>query len=505
MPPMPINSLRSDVATTVPPQARHGMRMPGAWALFCVGLAIVCVQVLCYAYRNADPVVRADQWVFLDTIVRPYASGDLNVFDLFYRRGVMDHAQPLRKLILLADYEWFDLDYRVEAMLGTLAACCNLLLFWRISRPAAHGRTGLLAFVALAAVYLSVSTPIVFVWPLLNLNFTSHTFLLLFGMVAWNALRNPTPRWLAGVFAAGFFLGIVADDTAELAMVAMVLALALEGLRQHRMRESARVGALVVMALIAYKVFYRMVAPDASFVGETDLAAGIAGMFGNLQNALDWIATPLTMSVVHGRVLNDWFDDRGNAVGLALAGLLSAGHAWFWWKACRGRSNMASFVAVNIMLLFYGHLLGILLVRGAAVETRLLWQPRYAMFYRGNLTALLLMLLAQLPSLASGDGTRAGAAWRRPAIAVIAVLVLAAQLPLGLQAWSQLQRHHRYQLRQATAIGQVSRAGADCVEPAEMCRHADGIRFLKARRLSVFSPKFAERHPDLARAAQAGP
>lgn len=471
------------------------------WILFGLGMAIVCLQALAYTYQAATPLVFADQWTFLDAIVRPYAAGELHVGDLFYRRGVMDHAAPLRKLILLADYEWFDLDFRVEAIVGALAACGNLLLFWRMSRPATYGRIGLLVFLAFAAVYLSVGAPIVFNWPLLSLNFTSHTFLLLFGMVAWSALGNPTSGRLAAVFATSFVLGIVADDTAELAMVAMVFALALHGAREHRWREPGRVAAIVVAALLAYRTFYRLVAPDVSFSGESDLATSVAGLLGHLSNIVDWIATPLTVSVVHRTVLQDWFGDMGTAIGLVLAGLLLLAHAWFWWKALRGRSNLAAFVAVNLMLLFYAQLLGILLVRGAAIETNLLWQPRYAMFYRGNLTALLLMLLAQLPASVIDRGAQPEFDWRRIAMASVAVLALAAQLPLSIEAWSAVAPQHRYQLRQATAIGQVARAGGACVQPAEMCRHASGIRFLQARKLSVFSAEFAERHPDMVRAA----
>jgi hypothetical protein len=47
----------------------------------------------------------------------------------------MDHAQPLRRLVLLMHYEWFGLDYAVGGLVGVLFAFANLGLLWRMAAP----------------------------------------------------------------------------------------------------------------------------------------------------------------------------------------------------------------------------------------------------------------------------------------------------------------------------------------------------------------------------------
>ena len=108
--------------------------MPGAWdrssgrmpaLAAALAIAALALHVLAYAWTVADPVVVSDAWHFIDLVVRPYATGDFGIGDLFVKRNALDHSQPLNKLVTIANYEWFDLDYRYEAMLGALSACAS--------------------------------------------------------------------------------------------------------------------------------------------------------------------------------------------------------------------------------------------------------------------------------------------------------------------------------------------------------------------------------------------
>jgi len=74
-----------------------------------------------------------------------------------------------------------------------------------------------------------------------------------------------------------------------------------------------------------------------------------------------------------------------------IAIVVIAAHAWFWRSALVGRRNLASFVAVALMLVFYGLVAGILLGRVGANGMLYLWQPRYTLIYAWNIVALLLM------------------------------------------------------------------------------------------------------------------
>lgn len=489
---------------------RHASTRPRGLvtALWWLALAAICLNALAFAVKAANPLVVADGWHFLDAIVMPYAHGDLAFGDLFLKRGAMDHSQPLRKLILLMHYEWFDLDYSVEAVIGACAGIANLAILGALvvassgrglSMPAARG----IGFLALAAAYLSLNASVVFSWPLLTLNYTSHAFLLAHFAAAWWALRGADGwRRAAVVAATGFVLGVVADDTGTIAALALAIAAGLHGWRTRTLRRAGVVTAAGLAGQAAYLLFYAWVAPPVGgSVAIRDLVPALAGRIGEWWQ---WLAVPLSASVAHRSQLEAWLGDASGWLPSVIAVVLLAAHLWFWWQAFAGRRNAAAFVATCQMLLFYGLLAGMLLARVSQHGSDYLWQPRYVLIYQWNLVALLLMALAQLapaPRVA-GAGTRRGGA---TAMLVVAALVLAVQVPLSLQSWQVLPYAKRFQQRQAMqmrqlAAGQVPRR---CVHTLVVCRHPEARRaelmgFLRDQQLSVFAPGFADRHPMLA-------
>lgn len=498
--------------------ARNPNTGPG-WqvtALWWLALAAICLNALLFAVKAANPLVVADGWHFLHAIVMPYAHGELEFGDLFLKRGAMDHSQPLRKLILLMHYEWFDLDYSVEAVIGALAGIANLAVFWSLL---AGGRTDAgrqpaqwLAFLALAAAYLSLNASVVFSWPLLTLNYTSHTFLLAYFGAAWWALHGAGDGRPLLVALAGFALGVVADDTGTIAAIALALSAALHGARVGNPR---RAGAVVLAAIAgqgAYLLFYRLVAPPVSGGGSLgELAPALLERIGDWWQ---WLAIPLSASVAHRAQLEAWLGATAATwLPSLVAALLLLAHLWFWWKALAGRRNAAAFVACCQMLLFYGLLAGMLLARVSQHGSDYLWQPRYVLIYQWNIVALLLMAAAQLVPAHPEAGpavTRSAARWT----AVAAAFVLLLQLPLSLQSWQVLPHAKRFQERQATQMRALAAAPGTvprrCVPTLVVCRHpparrAELMGFLREQRLSVFAPGFADRHPALAGESEAAP
>ena len=114
------------------PSTRKARLAAAAWWL---ALAAICLNALLFAVKAANPLVVADGWHFLEAIVMPYAHGDLAFGDLFLKRSAMDHSQPLRKLILLMHYEWFDLDYAVEAVIGHAPTARTMRFLPSVSVP----------------------------------------------------------------------------------------------------------------------------------------------------------------------------------------------------------------------------------------------------------------------------------------------------------------------------------------------------------------------------------
>src|SRR3546814_14806596 len=116
--------------------------------------------------KVANPLVASDGWAFVDGVVRKAAEGNFEWQDLFFKRGALDHSQPLRKLSLLFHYRFFDLDFSIDAIAGVSFAIVNVAILWWVARS---GRRGMppsaseyFAFTALAAVFLSLTATVVF-------------------------------------------------------------------------------------------------------------------------------------------------------------------------------------------------------------------------------------------------------------------------------------------------------------------------------------------------------
>ena len=482
-----------------------------AWTRLLFGFlaAAFAVNALAYAATTAGWTLVSDNWYFVDRIVYPYAHGNLHPQDLLVKRGAMDHAQPLRRLLLLANYEWFDLDFRIEALFATLAGIASFcLLAIGIRRELqAGGRVAGIFLVAIAAVYFSLSAPMVFTWSLLTLGFTSHFFLFLWLLAAWAVLDVPSPGRTAALVVSTFLFGLVADDTALVATIAVVLAAALFGWRDRTRRGAAFLQvAACIIGIGLYLAFYRVAAPVAVDAGAAAAhGSRLEGLASQAAQAWQWILIPLSSSLVHRATLRAWFGDAGAAASIVLGLAFVLAHLWFWKKALDGERNRTAFIAVSVMFLFYGLVAGILLGRVSEFGTSYLWQPRYGFIYRWHILALLMMLVAQWPAMRAKGRVARGS--RGLALASAACLI-ALQLPLAAYAWN-LARFTRN--ADAEAARQLLEMGnnagmqppAKCAAQLVVCKFEDARRqrivgFLERQHLNAFSPGVRARndYPD---------
>jgi hypothetical protein len=474
-------------------------------ALCCVLVVLSVANAFAYAATTAGWVPVSDNWYFMDRIVYPYAHGDLHAWDLLVKRGALDHAQPLRRLLLLANYEWFDLDFRIEALSAVAFGIAALALLGVGMRRElrAGGDASWLLFAALAAVYFSMSAPMVFTWSLLGLGFSSHVFLFLWLVAAWRVVEVPSPGRVGILVLSTFLFGLVADDTALVATIAVVIAAALLGWRDRARRGGAAVQAIACIVGIAlYLAFYKAAAPATGGVPAAHAATlHGSGVFAHLGDAWQWIVVPLASAFVHRATLHAWFGAAGGIAIVALGLLAALAHLWFWKQVLAGARNRTAFMATTIMLLFYGLVAGIVLGRVAEFGSQYLWQPRYAFIYRWHVVALLMMLVAQWPRMAAVGKL---AAWSRGFALAAAAGIIALQLPLGASAWKDakyLRRANAGMARQLLAMGDdaAMRPPPACAPQLVVCRFDEARRlrivgFLRSQRLNAFSAEVRARN-----------
>ena len=134
---------------------------------FMTVMAMIGMNALLFAFKGSNPLITSDAWYFVDEMLRQIPAGTFGIDDLFAKRSGFDHSQPVKRLILLFHYHYFNLDFTIEAVISVMVAFINIVILWRISRNGvtsgiAEDKRFLLVFAALSAIYLSLNAAMIF-------------------------------------------------------------------------------------------------------------------------------------------------------------------------------------------------------------------------------------------------------------------------------------------------------------------------------------------------------
>ena len=467
-----------------------------AWAV----AAITFANAFCFVLHSANPVIRSDDWYSLDIFVRKAAEGRLGIVDFFARRYDADHAQPLNKLVMLLEWRWFDLDFAVASVIGVVAAAVCAAILHRVllppSRDPQDDGCRHLAWAVMCAVLFSLNSSGVWTWPLVALGYLAIVPILLFLLVVWRAHQGQRHGVLA---LATVLLGAVADDSVVIVVMSVTVALLLVVRREPSSTRVAiwKVVAVILTCMVLTRLGYALVPVWDTTTTSPSLATSLVALSGRLGEgaAWKWIMLPLSLSVASENPFHGLSAPAWGTVQTIVAMFLLAAHALFWWRALRGRYNEPMFVAVCMMLLAYGWLAAIIVVRVALFGGDYVGQPRYVLVYQLNLIALLLMW-AGAPRL-----KRPGSSWRNwltvRAPMAGCVLSLLLQIPLAQAAWQHTRYSLPYYGRMAVQIGQLAKDPTQtqgCLPELVVChwpldRRRAALDLLRSQRLNVFSSR----------------
>ncbi|RAP58431.1 hypothetical protein [Oleiagrimonas sp. MCCC 1A03011] len=466
-----------------------------AWLIF----AAVAANTLAYIVMFSNPVIRSDAWYFLDVFVRKALDGTLRLGDFFVQRGGMDHAQPLRKLILLIDLRYFNLDFRYEALAGWSAALVSLLILRRLifwhddpDKPFRGMRVWLWA--GLCVSFVSLNSTDIWGWPLVTGSYTSYALLFatLLGLWRWLALGRANVLILSALA-----FDLAADDTAMLVNIACLLALGITAWQNPSMRMRVLKGAAMLAGcFIVVRIGYALV-----FTPPQGFHMAFGKRLGNLWTYFldggwwQWVIIPLASSVGYVLPLKYFVGEHARALQIVVGFGLLLAHGWFWWRVLWKRPPMSApaFAAIVLMLVFYALIAGIVYGRVSIFGNAYLNQPRYVLAYSFNTVALLLMCASCDWSRASIVGTL-----HRSAAVALMVLFIAWQVPLSRLAWQAGPYVKAYQQKMASQLGEMARHPGEkpqhCAPELVVCgyskaKRAELVLLLKTHQLNVFSPR----------------
>lgn len=478
---------------------------------------VVIVMLASLAFINAAlyisyasiPFVTSDGWYFVDGFLQKYYHGGVTLQDLFMKRSVDDHAQPIQKLLLLWNAESFDLDFVIESYMGLAIAAVTWLLMLHAARfdnKRRDNRTWWwLPMIASAASFVSLSGGMVFNWSLVTLGYLGPLALVGLSMAAWHAMLHG--RWLPLALVA-MVVAFTLDSAALICVISVAGALLMREAKQCGAGLRRMLAALVVMAaaMFAYRLASRFyLHPQLANVmtGPPAVSALLDLGWERLQGMGLSIAA---LSIADRTPLQDALPAKADLLH-RIAGLaVVAAHAWFWWRTWRDEWNRTQFIAVSLMLFCYGAIAGILVGRVSIFGPDYIFQQRYLMLYQLGPVAIALMA-------AGADWSF----WRRPQqiLAGAGLLALVAiQLPLSMATWANavyVQNYGNLLGRQMILLGNDPTARlAACVPTLVICQasreeQVRSITLLRDHQLNAFSERMLERYSMQALGTDTGP
>jgi hypothetical protein len=466
------------------------------WALF----ASIAANTIYFALKAANPLVISDAWYYLGAFVEKASRGSLGISDFFVKRTSLDHSLPLHKLLLLANYRFFRLDFSFDAFVGIGFALGALLVIRRTLRQSVASQFNTVAaqvgFVAICAIYLSLNATAIYEWPLLTMGFCTQFFFALLYVASWQTCVRQ--RYGVLVLLAGLSL-VIADGGGIIAVLAAIGALGLLAIRAGHRRPALISIALLVASILVYKIAYQLLAPPYAVA---PVGPGIAALLTSPHLAgrvITWIQLALSSSILHPTQTQAMFGDAGPRVDMLIALLLAVAHVAFWWQAFKRRPTIASHFAVALMLLFYGLWAGVLIARVPGYGDGAFTQPRYVIFFQLNIVALLMMAVDRL---GASQGLR-DAKSASIGLMLASLVVIAVQVPVTRNAWKRQPFESHYVQQLALQMDQLAADPAvvpkNCLPLLTVCRMPEDQRLqlmalLQNEHLNLFSPSFRARH-----------
>ena len=156
--------------------------------------ALCCFNVIYFLSVAANPLINADAWYFLDINIRKWVAQGFDWDDLFVKRNVVDHAQPLNKFFLYINYRFFNLDFRFESLIGLIGLFS--IIFFFVHRFLITLFTNIvsirniIAFSMAMLIITSLNATGLYTWSLVTFSFLPLAIAFACAWFTWSFLQN---------------------------------------------------------------------------------------------------------------------------------------------------------------------------------------------------------------------------------------------------------------------------------------------------------------------------
>ena len=233
--------------------------------VFAVSLCSL-LNILYFISVATSPIINEDGWYFLASQIHPWIDRGFTWADIFVKRGLTDHAQPLHRLFLFFNYTCFNLDFKYEAIAGFLGVVLSVLLFLSlfikrfIGQSMAWSSAGF--FVLAILIFTSLNSRELYTWSLVTFSYLPLFFTFLLPFLAWRFL-NFKLTITSFIIAAIIFI-LIGDTASVISWLSLTVSIVL-ALISDREINRKRVWIWILCSALMVATYFFIV--NINFIG----------------------------------------------------------------------------------------------------------------------------------------------------------------------------------------------------------------------------------------------
>tara|TARA_X000001036_G_C20692402_1_gene809861 strand:- start:2038 stop:3528 length:1491 start_codon:yes stop_codon:yes gene_type:complete len=344
-------------------------------ALFFI--LIMYVNLFLFIYLTSNPYVYLDAWFEIQIfLIDFWESGSLQIQDLYRVRSFSSHAHPLHRLLLIANAIVFGLDFKIEALFGSLFLLGILFILLKhltdISKILIFDWRASLAIVALSATIINLNTTTSFLWSLVTLGYISIFITICFFVHFSNKIIHNKNLDAVSLLLILLML-FIGDTSGIVAAISAIIISSIFAIFSKSIRLWLHPFA-VCISLILYLLWrdYILTLSGTPELGSPLLKGGIASptllsgiqyFISNPEEILPSILTPFSESFISRKQLYIVFGSSSLILTNIIGVFILSVHAWCICLYIRCQMYKKTLLPLFLLLFAYGLILGIIFYR----------------------------------------------------------------------------------------------------------------------------------------------
>ena len=461
-------------------------------------------NLLYFISQAASPIIRSDSWYYLDTIVLKWATKGFDFFDIFIKRQLIDHSQPLNKISLYLNYKFFNLDFRVEALIGYFGLILLIILSVNIyfKRFDLENRTWLsgVFFIGAISMITSLNTTEIYTWSLVTFAFIYLLLAFIVAIMAFNFLNEKSTFLSLSITMAIFLL--LGDTAAVIVWLSITICVVFLAFFNNRTYRTSSLKWIIITGLLLFIYF---IAVNAKFI-TLEWGRELKPQHENniyLLNPFSYIEIlriVFSSAIAHALHLQV-FGKLSRILSFVIACVILVFYIRYFILLISYKDKITKEKFITLFLLVYATVSIIAIIFGRIPDFGIeyLKQPRYVFFYQ--IIPFALLLDAAFTAKLKFKPLRI---FKKIYFVTLTTSFILLQTMFILSAYRSIYWLSKYNDKQVKTIGYYTKnkelPQAECTEySAPLCQMPPDKRnmllgFLEHEELNVFNPSFQWRY-----------